>query len=186
MKKYFLKYIPVKGTIHEGDTIRDKVSGDIGTVKRWEKHINEQEDFEKVQLWLCSWDIQIGDRMYDSSRNQYGKYNGQIELWHTYLVEGKTGKEAIQSISTKDLFKVIGEISPAALEFVKEGDEFDDEQVRVMYNFVGEDSDYEFFTLEEWPKIVREHLRGSQHARSRKLLLENPFIAIKGPCNHYH
>jgi hypothetical protein len=127
-KLYFTKYLPVEGEIKEGDAYQ--INGQTFTlsgghfnnppnrlilkkypeVKTHGEWINKVA--EKVKLFLCSKDIQIGDKPYN-----------------------KAGKELEHPVSDIDLdilkeleaFKVIGEISPEA-SWVKEGDEFDEYQ----------------------------------------------------------
>jgi hypothetical protein len=94
MKQYFAKYLPVEGEIKEGDIV-------IGM------------DGKKVKLFLCSRNIQVGDKVLDIRTNTWKEVNNScgVELY-------KQKPNDIQ-------FKVIGEISPNA-KWVKEGDEFEE------------------------------------------------------------
>ena len=64
----------------------------------------------------------------------------------------------------------IGEISPDALSYVKEGDEFDEEQLRVQQ--IGPHSDMDdVFSIK---------------ASFRDTADYKHYIQIKGSCNHFH
>lgn len=106
MKKYFTKYLPVEGEIKNGDKyvtedgiLRDTTyqteDGRGGTIDRTHD--------KKVKLFLCSRDIQVGDKVIDS-------------------IDGKE-YEVKSGFLPPEMVKVIGEISPEA-KWVKEGDEF--------------------------------------------------------------
>jgi hypothetical protein len=103
MKKYFTKYLPIGGEIKQGDhTVKDGViffHHRVSTTEMFEGH-------QKVQLFLCSRDIQEGDKV------RYGDNCTAPE----HEVEG--------SCETNGCWKVIGEVSPAAV-WVTEGMEFD-------------------------------------------------------------
>lgn len=114
--KYFAKYLPAEGEIKEGDTIKDLVSGDIGIVKKWEKHINEQDDYKKVKLFLCTHDME-------------GVIGG--DGTKVYLPHDPKHK------NEEKPFRVLGEISKNAL-WVKENDEFSEEKVK--HNHICHDS----------------------------------------------
>lgn len=116
--KYFTKYIPVEEEIKEGDWFIDEYKNIYKCIKKdnghtWSSGYSRSINIalsKKVKLFLCSRDIQVGDTVRD-----------------------KTGKEFI---FTKDVakfpkcydlvYKVIGEVSPEAMIFVKEGMEFDE------------------------------------------------------------
>lgn len=119
-KPYFAKYLPVEGEIKEGDWVlsshKDPNLGPwlyhlIG--KEWEEYEEDCKWYpgKKAKLFLCSRDIQVGDKV----QWCYGTMNF-IEEQRTFLEE-------------VDAFKVIGEISPKAI-WVKEGDEFEEDQIR--------------------------------------------------------
>jgi hypothetical protein len=104
MKKYFAKYLPVEGEI------------------------------KKVKLFLCSRNIEVGDKYY---------YNGT----ETDICDSEIRLEQIKEQEEKHgqkRFKVIGEISPEAI-WVKEGDEFNEVDVRgrlIYFDAFGEASSY--------------------------------------------
>lgn len=118
---YFTKYLPVEGEIKEGDIVQG-VSGyfyqvkdifhDAGKATSIKGESLLLSQLQKVKLFLCSRDIQVGDKY----RITDGFGTDGIEF------EFKEGQPKRTSA-----FKVIGEISPAAV-WIKEGDEVDEAQ----------------------------------------------------------
>lgn len=109
MKKYFAKYLPVEGEIKEGDIF---IHPD-GTKERASRDLDGR-GLSKVKLFLCTKNIQVGDR-YKSPR--YAESNEYIDI-ERYASEPMEGS-----------FKIVGEISPEAI-WIKDGDEFDEDQVK--------------------------------------------------------
>jgi hypothetical protein len=137
MKKYFVKYLPVKGEIKEAEvkdtwlitpkglaTFELRVHKDINTptnkirVHNGKTYVDFLETELKIaKLFLCSKDIQVGDKvMSDFIRWKI------VKNLHEALNKNQI---SLQEAKAKNFFKVIGEISPKAI-WIKEGDEFDD------------------------------------------------------------
>jgi hypothetical protein len=193
MKKYFAKYLPVEGKIKEGDWVMNTTSP--GAYHKWEALSNVHEfttTTKKVKLFLCSRDIKEGDTIFNinGGKSHIVKFisDNTYDVNYRYIDPGDLmGERYVCDCIPKDVcYKVIGEISPDALSYVKEGDEFDEEEVRIIWNFVGEDSIDELFTFEEWPNQVRKWYGGDSNRQFRKSLIECPPIAIKGPCGYFH
>jgi hypothetical protein len=114
MKPYFAKYLPVEGEIKRGDKYLhpngnfQQLSDDVQLSLLPE--INEIGKL--VKLFLCSRDIQVGDKVFDT-------YSG---------LEVKVTEQNFPSNASDFWVRVIGEISPEAV-WVKEGDEFNEEDV---------------------------------------------------------
>jgi hypothetical protein len=130
--KYFAKYLPVEGEIKEGDIT---ISSDGYLAKRLETYyhykwlesgkrqlLSEEEtaQMKKVKLFLCSRDIQVGDKIYSFSRNVYDTVSNEH---HIKLLE----------IQWRAWVKPIGEISPDAT-WVKDGDEFEEDEWREVWD----------------------------------------------------
>jgi hypothetical protein len=114
MSKYFAKYLPVGGEIKEGNTSLKN------GIRFFHHRVSQSDTFEghqKVKLFLCSRDIQVGDEM------------TPIFGGNTFTV---TEKSLIAIITSETSAKVIGEISPGAT-WVKEGDEFERNDFRVLW-----------------------------------------------------
>ncbi len=131
MKK-FAKYIPVDGEIQEGDIGLDPFG--LPYHCKDGKMLDEDEStyyllkdysdkFRKVKLMLCSREVKVGDKMRMTD-------NPFLEVEWTEKLD--FSKSNTFTGTDPDAFKVIGEISPDALEYVKEGDEFDEDVVRIL------------------------------------------------------
>lgn len=114
-EKYLAKYLPVKEEIKKGDSYYFKDEPDNILVRTGDRTVSSMQ---KVKLFLCSRDIQVGDT--------FQSFSGMCELqW-----DGKF------QLHPED-YKIIGEISPAAT-WVKEGDEFDGYKEIFFHNVEGE------------------------------------------------
>ncbi len=111
---YFTKYLPIEGEIKVGNRVQLKDDGSIITTTI---DMPNYLAYQKVKLFLCSRDMQVGDKMCQSD----GSGN---ETCFDSQIDKKAG-----------FMKVIGEISPAAI-WVKEGDEFKEDQIQkcILYN----------------------------------------------------
>lgn len=139
MSKYFAKYLPVEGEIKKegGDWVTDgknicKCESHDGVGLNCTAYFGTHDfaNFKLVKLFLCSRDIEL-------------KGNNTNEYQYT-----KDGS-----------YKVIGEISSGALSYVKEGMEY--EHNEVFLNGIGQN----------W---------------NSKTPLGKHIVKIKGPCGHYH
>ena len=115
--KYFCKYLPVEGEIKEGDKVL--YLGKLREVSLMDNRliIWGGEAFvqilteKKVKLFLCSRDIEMGNKVL-----------GNIESKEEYTF--------MEGMNAKYCTKVVGEISKDALSYVKEGMEYDEEDVK--------------------------------------------------------
>lgn len=131
-KLYFTKYLPVEGEIKEGNKfIIDvynshqygiKTAEVVGynTIRQKENFVQilpfDKEKCKKVKLFLCSRDIQVGDKV--------KSLNDSIQFYPI---------PATQRIAKNELgnyYKVIGEVSEYALSYVTEGMEFDEDGIK--------------------------------------------------------
>jgi hypothetical protein len=127
MKKYFAKYLPVEGEMKEGCIAKEKYSinpkivevvaiNEDGMIKcKGDNLWYVPEALQTVKLFLCSRDIQVGDKVRG--------LDGSEEI---IMTEGDK-----QLLFDGNIFKVIGEISPDAT-WVKEGDEFDEDDWKLV------------------------------------------------------
>ncbi len=132
---YFAKYLPVEGEIEPQAKVKSNGTivtaiekegeGDTWLTDGFPKYVS---NIQKVQLFLCSRDIQIGDRLtilqYNGDPNWEAtlvREDGESFFYCDHLPE--TGLHNGFGVLKKDTLKVIGRISPQAL-WVKEGDEF--------------------------------------------------------------
>lgn len=146
--KYFAKYLPVEGEIKKGDYYRSHAIDAEGIYKAGEDdkygngnklptQASEGRYKTKVKLFLCSRDIQVGDEFTTNQGLGYKEFKtGKVEriegkkIW----MEGESVYYDLDPlIEVENWFKVIGEISPEAI-WVKEGDEFESDQIEKGYN----------------------------------------------------
>lgn len=187
-KPYFTKYLPVQGEIREGDIALYEAFG-FGAVdfRHGSLHytsfpkpgtvtmpVGSLDDKRPYKLFLCSRDIQVGDKV-------YGREEKVIDAGLCLALDCPDVYEAI----TSDHFKVIGEISPDALSYVKEGDEFDEEQVEL------------WIKAEQWQtgdEFAEEYGPDEEEWKTFKVgevapnygYIISKFVYIKGPCGHFH
>lgn len=127
MKKYFAKYLPIERDIPEWML---KQSEQLAREIRGEDVQHER----KVQLFLCSRDIQVGDKV-----TFFDGVNMRDKLVVESLHEGGgvLKKPTVTVVApTNQIFKVIAPITPQAL-WVKEGDEFEEEEIEYWDNSCG-------------------------------------------------
>lgn len=170
MKKFFAIYLPVKGEIKEGDWFQDE----HGNFYICVKHINgrmygsgyaeavNKKKAKLAKLFLCSRDIQVGDEIFCPAMQRANEKVPDAGINPYFTIN--TEEERQSAFGTKSI-KVIGEISPEAI-WVKEGDEFDEEQVQWRVYKSG--------------NIILGKLDDSWFTNRSKT------IAIKGPCGHFH
>jgi len=115
----FAKYLPVEGEIKEGELYQD-MDGNIWEHKR---DLCFTPVGQKVKLFLCSRDIQVGE-IFNEGNHTYNAICTSRDGRGIYS-EGKWEEDYHDPA---DCYKVIGEISPEAT-WVKEGDEFYEEGI---------------------------------------------------------
>jgi hypothetical protein len=166
--KYFAKYLPVEGEIKElGDRyITTDYPNEIFKVY----DLHSIEDFglknkgTKVKLFLCSRDIQVGDIVLC---NYIG---GKEKEWKVVdKADKSTTNIFIKTALKLGAYKVIGEISPDALSYVKEGQSYDESELELCSS-LGEGYD---------PKYLREIETLKKHH-------DGIYVKIKGSCGHFH
>lgn len=156
MKTYFAKYLPVEGEIKQGvKAVFSPTGGKLSTDKplpEWVIKSSNEKGFKLGKLFLCSRDIQVGDEIIYEITNAKFKWDGNTP-------------------QRPEDFKVIGEISPEAT-WVKEGDEFEEEQLKFWKNLSSGLNHQGGFVVNpkirpDWQEWVTD-------------------VQIKGPCGHFH
>lgn len=148
MSTYFAKFLPVEGEIKEGDYCYDKYFGFGKAIMDGELcfHIPREgnigsittpisrnlDDKRPYKLFLCSRDIQSGDKAYqefgDKTISEEYDFPKVFDNW-TWAYKNSVPNHTVH---IDNLFKVIGEISKDAI-WVKEGDELNEEQIEEWY-----------------------------------------------------
>lgn len=189
MKPYFTKYIPVEEEI-EDDNFFLTPDGRISqckqvlesmpaTIMNYNGETWKEDELKKVKLFLCSRDMQVGDRLTDTyGKNEY-IYEGFDEKGNYFVTNttfpyGNCSKQYFDDC----FLKLIGEISPEAT-WVKEGDEFDDSQIAYWYSGTVKPTSFNEMTKEEKRLAIKRFIK-----RFEEPSIIGPFI--KGPCGHFH
>ena len=176
MEKYFAKHLPVEGGILPNEDFVHKLMPGVLHTNKDLTPINHQ-DYQKVKLFLCSRDIQVGDRF---------RFQGTVaNLSQEYLAisndEESDDYKINIGVTGRYDFKVIGEISPDA-KWVKEGMEFNEEEVCGIYPQSYEDDT--LVPINEFEKYVTE--MNSMRKKGYEYNVAEMQYAIKGPCGHFH
>lgn len=125
MRKYFTKYLPVEGEVQEGGKFLHTKTGLIETAIH--VHGPHTHPHKPVKLFLCSRDIQVGDKYFNTDYN----------LYRTALKFAATSPDLVYFDEStvfdyrEDCIKVVGEVSPDAV-WVTEGMEFDETDLALM------------------------------------------------------
>ena len=175
--KYFTKYLPVEGEIEikkKTPLVRPDGKFTFFNIDTPEKVKKFKESFEPkgykpAKLFLCNRDIQIGDKI-----TYMDKYQGTLEASTIGKYQFTDQDGGIHYLHLGDEiygFKVIGEISPEAT-WVKEGDEFEEEDVKCYKHLILKDGSTLCSHTEEEDMSPR-----CEYAN---------VYQIKGPCGHFH
>jgi hypothetical protein len=117
MSNLFYKYLPVEGTVKDGDRYfleGSTLPRTLNTAIQREFPLSTDDEPKiKVALHLCSRDIQVGDKVHYP--NKEGEF--EVTVWDI----PKTGGNA---------FKVIGEVSPEAAKYLTEDTPVTEDDVR--------------------------------------------------------
>jgi len=143
--KYFAKYIPVEGEIKENDLVIN-----IDSDSRPFPYAGEHPQyFKKVELSLCSRDIQVGD---ENVRVGLDGYQPKITKGDIEAI--KFFREAAPDHPDNDYFKVVGKISPEAT-WVREGDEFWESEIKLEKHLIMKDGSVFFSSSSEKEQSFR-------------------------------
>jgi hypothetical protein len=148
MKLYFCKYLPINDEIKEVNGTKiinlnnNKVFTYLSNSWRSSSHATSIEKsylnsgaYKLLKLFLCSRNIQIGDKLkrWDGDSEELIELEFSNHTWLKMYPE-KTKEDYIEYLkkANTNCFKVIGEISPDAT-WIKENDEFDLEELCFTY-----------------------------------------------------
>ena len=206
MKKYFTKYIPVEEKIKEGDKfIADALSKDespdicIAGLNVDLHLINNLKKYPKVELFLCSRDVQVGDE-FNNTEIPNKVYTADIideKFIECYKHDCCVPKQYC--------YKVIGSISPDAI-WVEENDEFDENEIRRLTEIKNIENDFGEASPNGWisypiEKVLETYWNDEPDYFSHKIMsttcwkdapeevqveVSYNIFEIKGPCGHFH
>lgn len=197
--KYFAKDLPVEGKGDIGckwqwkNNIKNTGWEDISRsdMDAIIAHGLEPEpEFRKLKLFLCSRDIKIGDKVktFNYPEQNEGKIinlrtskklvgaKDHSEIYHLADIQ-YSHESSPTTAAISNFFKVVGEISPEAT-WVKEGDEFDEDDFRKRWYSVRRETflPHTYMDADEYTNLGEERRAGNLKI----------FIQIKGPCGHFH
>lgn len=160
MKKYFAKWLPVEGSILENDLfmangkypilnhlvpyVRDEdyEDQDDNTETLYKLAAEFSDKPQKVELFICTRDILPDDEVINvfghASLWLTGIYVSESDLEDTCYIQTEKGDE--QCVKSHWV-KIIGKLSDAAI-WVKEGDEFGEDEIKVEIERVGKKAKY--------------------------------------------
>lgn len=165
MKPYFTKYLPVEGEIIFPANIYCPHDG-----LRLNCQSMSCPDCKLVKLFLCSRDIQVGEKAYclseEEENKKLGLKQGDKQWIDPWCIKG----------NCPACIKVIGEISPEA-KWVKEGMEFDNNEANWVWSPPYEEDEYYPISQYTWKQLVKE--RGGY---KKVPIYLPPRVAIKCPC----
>lgn len=123
MKTYFAKYLQVAESIEDDDFFltpdgrisqcKQVLESLPATIMNYSGETWKENELKKVQLFLCSRDIQIGNLVFIPNQEEAGNVVDEEDL--TYW-------------KSKNSYKITGPISPQAV-WVREGDEFGEDDI---------------------------------------------------------
>lgn len=177
-KPYIAKYLPVEGeesglpfgsTTYYGMPFKN-------TGQYIGNFIEERDDYDMYQtlkLFLCSRDIQIGDKVRFSHKTGLPEKELIVRSIDKDTVILADGKYMIHTNPDKLVYKVMGEISLNAT-WVKEGDEFDEGEIAWKCD-CGCGKPY---TINDIRKNLEPY--------TDEVELPKGIYFILGPCGHFH
>lgn len=178
MKTYYTKYLPIEGEIKVGDYVKNNLDGLEGkTIRSISKEEINDKEYSKLELFLCSRDIQIEDHAMELLTT--GEYDiFQIDTENDIYDD---------MIADKRQFKVIGKVSKDAF-WVKDGDEFDDNEINLQWYDDSGSSDITWTNINEFfdeDDIIDNYIYAGKSYWDY-LSGDIKRVQLKGPCGHFH
>lgn len=141
---------------------------------------------KKVKLFLCGRNIQDGDTIYSELDKQYHKVEYGVESGYSTFIPsgywacdrydaGSSVGKMVVSIPKYNSYKVIGEISPDALSYVKADEEYTEEQLSFYYR----DETNKIIPF-SYGKGIGKDPKGTMWEKYSRT------IQILGPCGKFH
>lgn len=177
MNSYTTKWLPVEGEIKPGSYV-PIFKGDkffsfyiLESEEKLQMFLNlpgsKERGVKLAKLFLISFDIQVGDKYYYSD-TEIDICDSEIRLEQIKEQEERHGVKR---------FKVIGEISPDALSYVKEGKKLKEEHLRFqIINLIHDRKAGAIYTELEFP----------QKLKKQAPTLFEIMVKVLGPCGHFH
>lgn len=130
--KYIAHYIPVEGEIN--DWVKDTITGGVINISKLGPYglsaLKKAKHYIPVELSLCTREFVTGDKVFHNNGFGYVTVESGADNYGIHRLSAEDKSNIASHFG--NLIKVIGPISIEALEYVKEYDEFLEEQIRVM------------------------------------------------------
>ena len=170
--KYFAKWLPVEGDFNMlkvGEKVFSYGADGDGPSKLLD-YTGEELGVCRAKLFLCSRDIQVGDE-----NVKFIGTDGKCNDWYvTKPTESDSRRIREWQEKGAEVFKVIGEISPDAYSYVKEGDEFNEDNIW----FIG--------IHRSFPDMNTTSTTYEEHKIDLATGKYTTVCKIKGQCGHFH
>ena len=150
---YFTKYLPIPGEIKDGNYGINSA----GSIGQYLLNNSESKKDQKVQLFLCSRDIKVGDKFYSNQID-----NG-IDMRASSIKDGYVYNGSPYRFKLESCYKTIGLVSLLAI-WVNEGDKLIKDQIKHRAGFI---PFYPPYSTKSFRKIAQG---------------EYQYIRIKCPC----
>lgn len=173
-KKYYAKYRPVSGRINDvGDNVMFKINNEWTEPCDFDSFLGSGiQEVAGGVLYLCSKDIQVGDKVIHNNPINQVKYGSELTI-KEILPSGCYSVEEGGVYVNEELIKYVYEISPKSI-WIKQGDEFDEEDIEI--------SKYPMC-----PKCCAISNDGfCPHEIECEIDKKRTLVFIKGPCGHFH
>jgi len=171
-KLYFAKFLPVEGTVGKDDwfldgsvyfkafayNFKDSEGNQVLNIPN-----EPMENFTKVELFICSKEINEGDEVLDPETGDKFK----IKSWEKHANE--------------HYLKIIGKLSPDAI-WVRNGDEFNEEELQMIVKHRSfPDMDMVFDTVSNYEDFFRKNPSLAQEGKY------TAYVAVlNSTCQHFH
>lgn len=133
MKIYFVKSLPITGPLNQRGC--GCAEGFQDLCENWDEKEEHCKLCPKTRLFICSTDVKVG--------NYADGYGIKYSIIHNkpllIVADGEVGpKEGnwANISANHDWWKIVGQVSPNALDFVNEEQQFDEKDIQVETDFV--------------------------------------------------
>lgn len=155
MSSYTTKWLPVEGEIKKEDYYFFKNEPSNILQRTTSRDLTLlQNNLQKVKLFLISYDIKIGDLAFVPNEEEAGTVSDGEDLKYW---------------KSKNSYKMIGEISPDALSYVKANEKYNKE-------------DLCSFLAAGFGSGTQKHVLPFEEKEGQNKL----YVGVLGPCGHFH
>lgn len=171
--KYKVKYLPCEGEIIIGDKYTQ--NGVVLTIGEGIQRLAGGGETQKVKLYLCSNEINVGDKVIHINPINTIQYHKELTILELTRYGDYVTKEGVYT--NLEVTKIMGSISDKAI-WVKEDDIINENNISFYAKHRSfPDMNFHFHPMEEFDEIVDEH-DNVKYSIVCKILCDN--------CKTYH